>query len=455
MGSARAQACEHEACVWPEWRWISPGGGPSMRTRHCEGVEGCRRPVSVPRNFGRCKRAAHKQLLYHAEEFRLKITTAQKERTELSELHPFRFLTRGVEHRRTFRVARARRHRAPTPMLAAFSGLVASGLLTCASQAHGALRAVPLAAHTSRARPIRCAQDDDIAFSRRKMEATLAEARYEVSRQLEAQADQKSSGACEIMPTLLKQSIVGYQLVWTLGALLLASEIFARLAHVPPPVVSLLDAQLVLNGVLVGLPSAVLVSRLERWRLDGAAAVSAPPSSSSATPPRLTQFATPTLQLVFLPVRPFFPLFVETSGTEVIEQQPAMTATTLLGGTLVGSAWTHGLLQVGWKAFLANAALQLAGTSADLAEGAQAVTAFGEDVMAALAGSNPNPKPIPTPNPNPNPNPSPHPNPNPNQGGARGFGRRLAAPARPSQPLRDRSGPDRRSVGGGGGSCRG
>ena len=340
-------------------------------------------------------------------------------------------------------------------MLAAFSGLVASGLLTCASQAHGALRAVPLAAHTSRARPIRCAQDDDIAFSRRKMEATLAEARYEVSRQLEAQADQKSSGACEIMPTLLKQSIVGYQLVWTLGALLLASEIFARLAHVPPPVVSLLDAQLVLNGVLVGLPSAVLVSRLERWRLDGAAAVSAPPSSSSATPPRLTQFATPTLQLVFLPVRPFFPLFVETSGTEVIEQQPAMTATTLLGGTLVGSAWTHGLLQVGWKAFLANAALQLAGTSADLAEGAQAVTAFGEDVMAALAGSNPNPKPIPAPNPHPNPNPSPHPNPNPNQGGARGFGRRLAAPACPSQPLRDRSGPDRRSVGGGGGSCRG
>ena len=272
-------------------------------------------------------------------------------------------------------------------MLAAFSGLVASGLLTCASQAHGALRAVPLAAHTSRARPILCVQDDDIAFSRRKMEATLAEARYEVSRQLEAQADRKSSGACEIMPTLLKQSIVGYQLVWTLGALLLASEIFARLAHVPPPVVSLLDAQLVLNGVLVGLPSAVLVSRLERWRLDGAAAVSAPPSSSSATPPRLTQFATPTLQLVFLPVRPFFPLFVETSGTEVIEQQPAMTATTLLGGTLVGSAWTHGLLQVGWKAILANAALQLAGTSADLAEGAQAVTAFGEDVMAALAGS--------------------------------------------------------------------
>ena len=245
------------------------------------------------------------------------------------------------------------------------------------------------------------------------MEATLAEARYEVSRQLEAQADQKSSGACESMPTLLKQSIVGYQLVWTLGALLLASEIFARLAHVPPPVVSLLDAQLVLNGVLVGLPSAVLVSRLERWRLDAAAAVSAPPSGSSAAPPRLTQFATPTLQLVFLPVRPFFPLFAETSGTQVIEQQPAMTATTLLGGTLVGSAWTHGLLQVGWKAFLANAALQLAGSSADLAEGAQAVTAFGEDVMAALAGSNPNPKPTPTPNPNPYPNPNPNPNPTP------------------------------------------
>ena len=390
------------------------------------------------------------------EVFSLKITTARKERNELSEQTPSASYS-GCRTPANISIARARRHRpaGSTPMLAAFSGLVASGLLTCASQAHGALRAVPLAAHTSRARPIRCAQDDDIAFSRRKMEATLAEARYEVSRQLEAQADQKSSGACEIMPTLLKQSIVGYQLVWTLGALLLASEIFARLAHVPPPVVSLLDAQLVLNGVLVGLPSAVLVSRLERWRLDGAAAVSAPPSSSSATPPRLTQFATPTLQLVFLPVRPFFPLFAETSGTQVIEQQPAMTATTLLGGTLVGSAWTHGLLQVGWKAFLANAALQLAGTSADLAEGAQAVTAFGEDVMAALAGSNPNPKPIPAPNPHPNPNPSPHPNPNPNQGGARGFGRRLAAPACPSQPLRDRSGPDRRSVGGGGGSCRG
>ena len=141
------------------------------------------------------------------------------------------------------------------------------------------------------------------------MEATLAEARYEVSRQLEAQADQKSSGACESMPTLLKQSIVGYQLAWTLGSLLLFAEVFARLAHVPPPVVSLLDMQLVLSGVLVGLPSAVLVSRLERWRLDAAAAVSAPPSGSSAAPPsaslrRLTQFATPTLSWSSCPCAP-------------------------------------------------------------------------------------------------------------------------------------------------------
>jgi hypothetical protein len=32
---------------------------------------------------------------------------------------------------------------------------------------------------------------------------------------------------------------------------------------------------------------------------------------------------------------------------QVIEEQPVWTAASLVGGTLVGSAWTHGLLQVG------------------------------------------------------------------------------------------------------------
>ena len=213
--------------------------------------------------------------------------------------------------------------------------------LASAWQSHGALRPELLTAHTSRARPI-LARDDDLVFSRRKMEATLAEARYEVSRELEEQADQKSSGSCATMPSLMKQYIVGYQLAWTLGSLLLFAEVFAHLAHVPPPVVSLLDPRLALNGVLVGIPSAVIVSRLERWRSDASSAAS--PSGSSAAladrrqipagvtyvPARLTQFATPTLQLVFLPVRPFYPFFAETSGKQVIAQQPAMAAYTWL-----------------------------------------------------------------------------------------------------------------------------
>jgi len=238
------------------------------------------------------------------------------------------------------------------------------------------------------------------------MEATLAEARYEVSRELEEQAEQKSSGSCPTMPSLMKQYIVGYQLAWTLGSLLLFAEVFAHLAHVPPPVVSLLDPRLALNGVLVGIPSAVIVSRLERWRSDASSAAS--PSGSSAAladrrqipagvtyvPARLTQFATPTLQLVFLPVRPFYPFFAETSGKQVIEQQPAMFAASLVGGTLVGSAWTHGLLQASWGAFLDDAALRLVGAgglaagdlggAGDVSGGA---AAFGADVMGALAGS--------------------------------------------------------------------
>ena len=219
--------------------------------------------------------------------------------------------------------------------------LVAGALLASAWQSHGALRPELSTAHTSRARPI-LARDDDLVFSRRKMEATLAEARYEVSRELEEQAEQKSSGSCPTMPSLMKQYIVGYQLAWTLGSLLLFAEVFAHLAHVPPPVVSLLDPRLALNGVLVGIPSAVIVSRLERWRSDASSAAS--PSGSSAAladrrqipagvtyvPARLTQFATPTLQLVFLPVRPFYPFFAETSGKQVIAQQPAMAAYTWL-----------------------------------------------------------------------------------------------------------------------------
>ena len=219
--------------------------------------------------------------------------------------------------------------------------LFAGILLASAWQSHGVLRPELLTAHTSRARPI-LARDDDLVFSRRKMEATLAEARYEVSRELEEQADQKSSGSCATMPSLMKQYIVGYQLAWTLGSLLLFAEVFAHLAHVPPPVVSLLDPRLALNGVLVGIPSAVIVSRLERWRSDASSAAS--PSGSSAAladrrqipagvtyvPARLTQFATPTLQLVFLPVRPFYPFFAETSGKQVIAQQPAMAAYTWL-----------------------------------------------------------------------------------------------------------------------------
>ena len=197
--------------------------------------------------------------------------------------------------------------------------LAASGLLASALQAHGALRAEPLTAHASRARPI-LARDDDLVFSWRKMEATLAEARYEVSKQLEEQADQISSGSCLSMPSLVKQSIVGYQLAWILGSLLLIAEAGAHLVHLPPPVASLLDPHLALDGILVGIPSAVLVSRLERWR-SGSNADRADRRQSLAEVcylPRLAEFAAPTLQLAFLPVRPFFPLFAETSGKQVV-----------------------------------------------------------------------------------------------------------------------------------------
>ena len=214
--------------------------------------------------------------------------------------------------------------------------LAASCVLASAWHAHAALRAAPT--HVSRARPI-LARDDDLDFSRRKIEAALAEARYGVIQQLEDQADQKNSGSCASMPSLMKQSIVGYQLAWTLGALLLVAEVSAHLAHVPPPVVSLLDPQLALNGVLVGIPSAVVVSRLERWRSDASSPASPSGSSGPAAPAdrrqsqspagltyvpaRLTQYATPTLQLVFLPVRPFFPLFAEVSGKQVAAPSPA------------------------------------------------------------------------------------------------------------------------------------
>ena len=187
-------------------------------------------------------------------------------------------------------------------------------------------------------------------FSRRKLEAAVVDARAEARRQLELQAELKASGSCAGMPSLIKTSIIGYQLLWILGGLLLVAEGSAHLVHAPPPVVSLLDTKLALQGVLLGVPGALLVSRLERWRSEAALA---PSVRSSAI--------APTLNFVFLPVSLFFPLFAE-SALSVLEEKPAMTAAVLVGGALVGSAWTHGLLQVAWGAFLHDAAQQLAAT---------------------------------------------------------------------------------------------
>ena len=244
-------------------------------------------------------------------------------------------------------------HRKATQQMLAASAMVA----TSAWQARGVLRAELLTVHTSRAQPI-LAREDDLVFSRRKMEATLAEARAEACRELEQQAEQKASGSCASMPSLIKQSIVGYQLAWILGSLLLFAEASAHLVHAPPPVLSLLDPHLALDGVLVGVPGAVLVSRLERWRSDAAPAASLSGTPGAARVGRrqnLAEVAVPTLLLVFLPLRPFFPLFVETSGKQVVEEEPAIAAASLVGGALVGSAWTHGLLQVGWGASLNDA----------------------------------------------------------------------------------------------------
>ena len=143
---------------------------------------------------------------------------------------------------------------------------------------HGALRA-ELTAH--RARPI-FALDDDLLFSRRKMESVLAEARCEAFQQVEQQAEQKTSGSCASMPSLLKQSIVGYQLTWVLGSLLLVAEVSAHIVHTPPPVLSLLDPHLALDGVLAGIPGALLVSRFERWRSDAPSPSGRPHGTSPA-----------------------------------------------------------------------------------------------------------------------------------------------------------------------------
>ena len=86
-------------------------------------------------------------------------------------------------------------------------------------------------------------------FSRRKLEAAVVEARAEARRQLELQAELKASGSCAGMPSLIKTSIIGYQLLWILGGLLLVAEGSAHLVHAPPPVVSLLDTKLALQGV--------------------------------------------------------------------------------------------------------------------------------------------------------------------------------------------------------------
>jgi len=205
---------------------------------------------------------------------------------------------------------------------------------------------VPRSRASSSARMLASNARDEM-FVQRALQQCASQARYEVERQEQELLEVKAFGGCLNMPTWLVATIITYVLALSLTAMLVMAEGSAHLINAPPPVVSLMDARLAAQGALVGVPGALLVSKLERWR--SAACVEADNSA------QLLQAA---VQLGMLPVSCLFPGF-GARALPMVEVTPFISAAALVGGAVSSSAWMYGVIQVGYGSCLRDAALLL------------------------------------------------------------------------------------------------
>ena len=133
-------------------------------------------------------------------------------------------------------------------------------------------------------------------------------------------------------------AIVAYTLWLSITATLMITEFLSAAAAVPGPVSSLASPEMVLHGLIWGVPGAALVKELESWRCKVSAAETIPTVSN-------------TVVLGLLPLAIIERLRGE-RALPVVREAPFLTAATLVGGAAASSAVVNGLLQSSYAAIL-------------------------------------------------------------------------------------------------------
>ena len=134
-------------------------------------------------------------------------------------------------------------------------------------------------------------------------------------------------------------AIVAYTLWLSITATLMITEFLSAAAAVPGPVSSLASPEMVLHGLIWGVPGAALVKELESWRCKVSAAEISPTVSN-------------TVVLGLLPLAAIIERLRGERALPVVREAPFLTAATLVGGAAASSAVVNGLLQSSYAAIL-------------------------------------------------------------------------------------------------------
>ena len=166
-------------------------------------------------------------------------------------------------------------------------------------------------------------------------------------------------------------AIVAYTLWLSITATLMITEFLSAAAAVPGPVSSLASPEMVLHGLIWGVPGAALVKELESWRCKVSAAETSPTVSN-------------TVVLGLLPLSIIERLRGE-RALPVVREAPFLTAATLVGGAAASSAVVNGLLQSSYAAILRELFDAGAAPFCGLAAAATPAAAAAMTTAAALA----------------------------------------------------------------------
>jgi len=122
--------------------------------------------------------------------------------------------------------------------------------------------------------------DEDVAFAKATLQAALRRAHVAAASDHDVESIERLSGP---MMTMGFPTFINYQLGLSMAVALFVAEYAAHLIGAPPPVVSLVaNPETTVAGTLLGIPAALAVSQLERWR--AAASVGAAPMVSILRP---------------------------------------------------------------------------------------------------------------------------------------------------------------------------